>query len=247
MKSKRSALLLISSLACGAALAQIPAPLMKGLEGLIKKNEPDQRSASPNVPAAAPAANSPAQPKAAEASSNNVAMAKQESAAAANRYVISDDKTETTDNQTGLTWTRNRQRIFMGLLYDGQKNMSTQAPYNKALEHAKLVSQKDGMVWRLPTVEEIGTLRIRTAEEAAAKSASSFDRTLYDVNAFPNILEAGGVRFWTADTVPPNRSPVTKAQAVTFSLDMGGALSYAKTMDANDLLRVILVRGILKK
>jgi Protein of unknown function (DUF1566) len=196
---KRSALLLISGLACGVALAQLPA------------------------------------------------AAKQESMASGNRYAISQDKTETTDNLTGLTWTRNRQRIFMELLYDGQKKMSTQAPYSNALEHAKLVSQKDGMAWRLPTVEEIGTLRIRTAAEAAAKSASSFDRTLYDVNAFPNLLEAGGVRFWTADTVPPNRSPVTKAQAVTFSLDAGDALPYAKAIDANDLLRVILVRGTIKK
>jgi Protein of unknown function (DUF1566) len=245
MKSKRSALLLISSLACGAALAQIPAPLMKGLEGLIKKNEPDQRGASPNVPAAAPAANSPAQPKAAEAPGNNVAVAKQESAATANRYVISDDQSETTDSQTGLTWTRSLQNIFLGELYGGQKNMSKQAPYSKALEHAKLVSQKTGKTWRLPTLEEIGTLRVRTAEEASAKRGTSNESTLYDINAFPNI-QPGGARYWTADTVPP-RGPVTRAKAVTFNPDAGGAFPYEKTIEASDFMHVILVRGTLKK
>lgn len=235
-------------MACGVALAQIPAPLLKGLEGLIKNSETAQRGLPNSAPAsvAAPVVNNVAQSKPVEGSSNSVAVVKPEIAATPSRYVVSDDKSETTDNQTGLTWTRSLQNVFLGELYGGQKNMSRQAPYNKALEHAKLFSQKTGNNWRLPTLEEIGTLRIRTAREASEKRGTSNENTLYDNYAFPSI-QPGGARYWTTDTVPPNRSPVTRAKAITFNPDAGGAFPYEMTIDANDFMYVMLVRGTMKK
>lgn len=162
------------------------------------------------------------------------------------RFVISADGIEVTDTQTGLTWTRKMQLIYLKELAAGRKEIRKHAPYDKAVEHAAAISRKTGKSWRLPTVDEFNTLKVRTPEEAQANAGSQDKSTVHDVRAFPSI-EPGGARYWTADTLPARAAQPRRAKAITFNPHAGGDFPYEVTLDTKEHIFVMLVRGNTKR
>lgn len=167
-------------------------------------------------------------------------------AADTGRFAVSTDSTEVIDNQTGLIWTRELQSVYLKDLAAGQKEIRKHAPYDKALEHAAMMSRKTGKSWRLPTVDEFSTLKVRTQAEAQANSGTREMSTLHDLAAFPNI-EPGGSRYWTADTLPPRTARPRRAKAITFNPHAGGDFPYEVTLDTTEHVLVMLVRGSIKR
>lgn len=84
-----------------------------------------------------------------------------------NRYEVSADSQEVTDHKTGLIW---RQAVEPGVF-----------TWAEAQDHANSIAQQTNLPWRMPTVEELGSLLDRSRYEPAS--------------AFPDMPSEW---FWTA-------------------------------------------------
>lgn len=70
-------------------------------------------------------------------------------------YLISEDKTEATDQNTGLTWRRCAEGVPLSGSCAGVAKQFTHA---QALQHATDVAISTGVAWRLPNIKELATI-----------------------------------------------------------------------------------------
>jgi hypothetical protein len=109
-------------------------------------------------------------------------------AASAQPYVISADGTEVTDQKTGLIW----RRCAEGLNWNGSTCAgnspdaalwdATRFTHEQALQHAAAQASITGKAWRLPTIEELGSIGYPegTVNNPAVRDRKAFPGTPHD-------------------------------------------------------------------
>ena len=125
-----------------------------------------------------------------------IVVSANQSAIANDRYTYSTDSAEVTDASTGLTWLRcSEGQVFRD---DRCAGKATEVNFKGALAHAKRQANRLAK-WRVPTIDELETLVVKSAKPAAI-----------DTNAFPDTLAN---RYWSST---PNETEKTQAMIVLF-------------------------------
>ncbi len=91
-------------------------------------------------------------------------------AASARPYVISADGSEVTDSQTGLIW----RRCPEGMVFSGHTCMGTARTFTHeaALRQAAAQGSQSAVTWRLPNVNELGSIADKSHKNPAIDSAA---------------------------------------------------------------------------
>jgi Protein of unknown function (DUF1566) len=118
------------------------------------------------------------------------------SALANDRFTYSANGAEVTDTSTGLTW----RRCSEGQIWSSERcaGKATEHNYKGALAHAKSSVTREA-AWRVPNLEELGTLVVKSGRPAAI-----------DTNAFPDTVAN---RYWSSS---PHETDATQAMIVLF-------------------------------
>jgi Protein of unknown function (DUF1566) len=119
-----------------------------------------------------------------------------QTARAQDRFTYSADGAEVTDFSTGLTW----RRCSEGQVWSNERcvGKATEHNFKGALAHAKSRAIRQS-AWRVPSIEELGTLVEKSARPAAV-----------DGSAFPDTLAN---RYWSSS---PHETEATQAMIVLF-------------------------------
>jgi Protein of unknown function (DUF1566) len=119
-----------------------------------------------------------------------------QSAIANDRFTFSANGAEVTDVSTGLTW----RRCSEGQVLSNERcvGKATEHNFKGALAHAKSRATRQS-AWRVPSIEELGTLVEKSARPAAI-----------DGSAFPDTLAN---RYWSSS---PHETEATQAMMVLF-------------------------------
>lgn len=119
-----------------------------------------------------------------------------QSALANDRFTYSANGAEVTDSSTGLTW----RRCSEGQQFTNDRCAGKAIEYNYkgALAHAKSRASRE-TAWRVPTIDELGTLVVKSAKPAAIDNA-----------VFPDTLAN---RYWSSS---PHETDATQAMIVLF-------------------------------
>lgn len=115
---------------------------------------------------------------------------------AQDRFTYSANGAEVTDTSTGLTWRRCSEGQQFS--YDRCEGKATEHSFKGALAHAKSRATRQS-AWRVPSIEELGTLVEKSARPAAI-----------DGSAFPDTLAN---RYWSSS---PHETEATQAMIVLF-------------------------------
>ena len=117
-------------------------------------------------------------------------------ALANDRFTFSGNGAEVTDTSTGLTW----RRCSEGQIWSSDRcvGKATEHNYKGALAHAKSRATRQA-AWRVPSIDELGTLVIASARPTAI-----------DTNAFPDTVAN---RYWSSS---PHDTDATQAMIVLF-------------------------------
>lgn len=119
-----------------------------------------------------------------------------QSALANDRFTYSADGAEVTDVSTGLTW----RRCSEGQQFSNDRcvGKATEHNFKGALAHTKSRATQQA-AWRVPNIEELGTLVEKSARPAAI-----------DASAFPDTVAN---RYWSSS---PHDTDATQAMIVLF-------------------------------
>ena len=117
-------------------------------------------------------------------------------ALANDNFSYSADNTEVTDASTGLTWKRCSEGQFFR--NDRCEGLATEHNFKGALGHAKKRATREAK-WRVPTVQELETLVVKSAKPAAI-----------DNQVFPDTIAN---RYWTST---PHETEKTQAMIILF-------------------------------
>ena len=133
------------------------------------------------------------------------------------RYTYSTNSTEVTDASTGLTWRRcSEGQIFRD---DRCAGKATEVNFKGALAQAKKQANRDAK-WRVPTLQELETLVIKSAKPA-----------VIDNQVFPDTVAN---RYWTSTV-----HETEKTQALIVLFKDGHVFKYHR----NNKAHVRLVRN----
>jgi Protein of unknown function (DUF1566) len=118
------------------------------------------------------------------------------SALANDRFTYSANGAEVTDSSTGMTWLR----CSEGQQFSNDRcvGKATEYNYKAALAHAKSRVSREA-AWRVPSIDELGTLVVKSGRPAAI-----------DTNAFPDTVAN---RYWSSS---PHDTDATQAMIVLF-------------------------------